>query len=622
MKHTFCTLLLFASLLSLAADAPSYLFYPGSQAVPVDTIPAERTPASHLRIIAPQGEAPVALLSSEQKFFLDLQPRADRMAVFANAQMRVRMREATYQPMEVELKWDYVYDAYYNACSFYIYVSENADMSNAMRAAVPLRRTSLILNNLKLGTTYYWMIAVERVENDFVYSPVCKFTTENHAPRLLYIPGVPNARDLGGRIGLNGQRVRQGLVYRTAGLNDNASTVYKPVEDVKKDYPILVDIEKLIKAETASLKAEQASGKQLDYVDSPLSDEWTAFLPDLQTTDRTQNYTFLMLKETPTEYLGAKPQKVRRDSNQHIMFPNPVSYKPSFLIQEFDSDKDCAVRLGIGADWYWALYINDSPVYDCLQRGNNSGVITANDHLVDLKIRKGHNVVKLVLLSGSLSWCVAYQNGGPHHHRVNGLGMELSYLRDMERTLFRIPNGMKAGGIRLNSVYRSYVADTLGVRSDIDLRSDGECYGMKGSPAGDKVKWFHISSSCYNGMSTPQGRESFAKVFKVFLEKQNYPIVFHCIAGQDRTGAVAFIINALLGVEEEELYLDWEATGFWNPYVGFSHAKFFNLLVKVFDDYPGKTINERVEQYVLSLGFSQEDIAKLRTIMLEPAAKK
>ena len=43
----------------------------------------------------------------------------------------------------------------------------------------------------------------------------------------------------------------------------------------------------------------------------------------------------------------------------------------------------------------------------------------------------------------------------------------------------------------------------------------------------------------------------------MFLDPANYPIDFHCIAGQDRTGAVAFILNALLGVEEEELYLDW-----------------------------------------------------------------
>ena len=118
-------------------------------------------------------------------------------------------------------------------------------------------------------------------------------------------------------------------------------------------------------------------------------------------------------------------------------------------------------------------------------------------------------------------------------------------------------------------------------------------------------------------MSTARGREAFARVFRVFLDEKNYPVVFHCIAGQDRTGAVAFILNALLGVEEDELYRDWEATGFWNKNHWFNHRLRFNGLVRAFDKYPGKTIHERVEQYVLSLGFTKADLDRFRAIMLE-----
>ncbi len=44
------------------------------------------------------------------------------------------------------------------------------------------------------------------------------FRTEDGVPRLINIDGVPNARDVGGWIGLNGRRIRQGLLFRTAGL--------------------------------------------------------------------------------------------------------------------------------------------------------------------------------------------------------------------------------------------------------------------------------------------------------------------------------------------------------------------------------------------------------------------
>ena len=37
-------------------------------------------------------------------------------------------------------------------------------------------------------------------------------------PRTIYIDGVSNTRDLGGNVGLNGKRMKEGLVYRGMGL--------------------------------------------------------------------------------------------------------------------------------------------------------------------------------------------------------------------------------------------------------------------------------------------------------------------------------------------------------------------------------------------------------------------
>ncbi len=178
-------------------------------------------------------------------------------------------------------------------------------------------------------------------------------------------------------------------------------------------------------------------------------------------------------------------------------------------------------------------------------------------------------------------------------------------------------SGDKPGKVRFTAQSRAYFVDDLGVRIDLDLRSDKECAGMSGSPAGKEVKWCHISSSQYQYMQGGFGRGAFQQDFKLFLDEANYPIDFHCIAGQDRTGALAFILNALLGVPEEELYLDWEATGFRNSSTRFCHERLFDHLVEGFQKYEGNSINEKVEQYVLDNGFTPEDIAKFRSIMLE-----
>ena len=182
---------------------------------------------------------------------------------------------------------------------------------------------------------------------------------------------------------------------------------------------------------------------------------------------------------------------------------------------------------------------------------------------------------------------------------------------------FLIPSSATPGKKRLTPENLAWGLDFFGIKTDLDLRCWRECWGMTGSPLGPTVKWINYSSGGYGGMADDFGRNAFAKCFKVFLDAKNYPIDFHCIAGADRTGAVAFILNGLLGVDEEELYRDWEVTGFTNGTADFNHKSRFDKLVAVFDKYEGATINARVEKYVLSLGFTPEDIATFRKLMLE-----
>lgn len=51
---------------------------------------------------------------------------------------------------------------------------------------------------------------------------------------------------------------------------------------------------------------------------------------------------------------------------------------------------------------------------------------------------------------------------------------------------------------------------------------------------------------------------------EILADENNYPIVFHCAIGTDRTGYVAFLINTLLGVEKEALYRDYLFSNFGN----------------------------------------------------------
>ena len=177
--------------------------------------------------------------------------------------------------------------------------------------------------------------------------------------------------------------------------------------------------------------------------------------------------------------------------------------------------------------------------------------------------------------------------------------------------------GLKPGRTRVSAETRDVLLTAFGIRSDIDLRSDKECLLMTGSPLGLDVTWFHMSSEAYGDINSTAGREAFATVFRIFLDEKNYPIAFHCIGGKDRTGTVAFILGALLGMAEEDLYRDWEATGFWLNERDFIHRTRFDKLVRAFDCFPGDTINKRVLAYVRDLGFTEADVARLQGLLLE-----
>ena len=175
------------------------------------------------------------------------------------------------------------------------------------------------------------------------------------------------------------------------------------------------------------------------------------------------------------------------------------------------------------------------------------------------------------------------------------------------------------GSIRIKPAAREYVVETLGVKTDLDLRTEGETFGMTGSPLGDKVRWVHISSDEYSGINKEKGRKAFTEDFRVFLDEANYPIVFHCIAGADRTGSLACVLNGLLGVDEDLLHRDWQYT--WTSRKSKNAEappeKRWQALMSVFAGYEGATLTERIEKYVLSCGFTAEDIAKFRGMMLE-----
>ena len=177
------------------------------------------------------------------------------------------------------------------------------------------------------------------------------------------------------------------------------------------------------------------------------------------------------------------------------------------------------------------------------------------------------------------------------------------------------------GKMRVTPQTIDFINRTFGIRTDLDLRNDREVWGLKASPLGSSVVWAHLSADGYHGLQGESGKKAFARHFRVFLDEKSYPILFHCSAGADRTGSLAFVLNGLLGVEEEELWKDWEINTFFDTNMDFQHRGRCEALSRDFNALPGATFADKCASYVKSCGFTDEDIRRFRAMMLEPAPR-
>ena len=159
------------------------------------------------------------------------------------------------------------------------------------------------------------------------------------------------------------------------------------------------------------------------------------------------------------------------------------------------------------------------------------------------------------------------------------------------------------------------MAEEMGIKTEIDIRTVGEAEGItKSFIPGAKLVYY--TQSGYKQTLTIT-TEAVKSTFKLMARPENYPIYFHCTAGADRTGTLGYLINALLGVSEEDLINDYEFTSF--SIYGERNSQTTELTFYELEDYlksiEGDTLAEKAENYLLSIGVTADEIYNVRAIM-------
>ena len=108
-------------------------------------------------------------------------------------------------------------------------------------------------------------------------------------------------------------------------------------------------------------------------------------------------------------------------------------------------------------------------------------------------------------------------------------------------------------------------------------------------------------------------------VFGVLADEANYPLVFHCIGGADRTGTVVLLLNALLGVDDEKLLQDYELTLFSTCGDRSRNFDLFRAFLDSLQAYgtPEEPLAVKAEGYLLAAGVTPAQISEIRRILKE-----
>ena len=193
-------------------------------------------------------------------------------------------------------------------------------------------------------------------------------------------------------------------------------------------------------------------------------------------------------------------------------------------------------------------------------------------------------------------------------------------------------NAEEPGARRLTLEDADFLVRTLGIRTELDLRTRFELATMDASPLGPSVRYVHRSSLAYPEIFTPDGMKAMAENFRLLCDRTNLPAYFHCIAGADRTGALAYVLNGVLGVAREDLARDWECTfypavpdvvkeNFGPVDIDGTYWRSLSFFDRGFARYAkeGDALKDRIAAYLVACGVTEAEIARFRSIMLDPA---
>ena len=259
-------------------------------------------------------------------------------------------------------------------------------------------------------------------------------------------------------------------------------------------------------------------------------------------------------------------------------------------------------------------------------------IVSVNDSiLLTETLTKNTYILENLLAGQTYTWSVngvsssfTTEDSCPRWIHAEGM----SNIRDMGGWMVddgrRIRQGLLYRGSEMDTHHNvteaglSVLNDTLKIKTDLDLR--GEAVGrITSSLMGPHVNFQLIPIAAYASLlDDPAYNEAIHQIFDILADPASYPVYYHCWGGADRTGCLAFLIEALVGVSLEDRLMDYEMTtlSVWKSRSRNSELfqSFLTSLRRYGDD---PTYREQSIAYLKNCGITDETLEAVKRILLD-----
>ena len=178
--------------------------------------------------------------------------------------------------------------------------------------------------------------------------------------------------------------------------------------------------------------------------------------------------------------------------------------------------------------------------------------------------------------------------------------------------------GLLIRGGEVTSSDRDVLVGQCGVHHDLNLRGAEEA-NRTASPLGSDV-WFYCPTNFVWYSLADKATWKEILIYVIEAVTHNETVYFHCATGADRTGTVACLLEAILGVNQSDIDKDYELTCFATGTGTDAEARRRNEtdwqnLISQIEQYPGDTFRDKAVSFATSCGIPATKLDAFRSAM-------